>query len=215
MGARKENSRERKFDWAFFAQSYLLISRLACLELLSRRTNKHSKTDAGAFPFNPGDLYVPILFNIKHGIEVFVKALTVFAYDEYEEKSHDIKTLFSDAKEEISKKKLAPRQKGFYDDISQDDINALLPDLEQIEKLVLYFFELEFLRKKLSGSFVISDISNDVFRYPDSKATIRINWRNVLMSQIELSEIENILKKLNNLYDLFGRSTYLFAVLSR
>lgn len=135
----KENDRIKKYDWVIFAQSYFLISRLACQELLSKKEGKHSKTSKLDLPYRPADLYISILFNIKHGIEVFIKALRVFACGEWEE-GHDIKILFDNAKEKISGLKLKPRQKGFYDDISQADIDASIKDLEKIEKLVLYFF---------------------------------------------------------------------------
>ena len=109
MSHKKEFDQGRKYDWVIFAQSYFLIARLACQELLSKEDKKHSKNDIFDSPYQPADLYVPILFNIKHGIEVFIKTLSIFAYSEYEE-GHDIKILFSNAKEKISKLQLVPRQ---------------------------------------------------------------------------------------------------------
>lgn len=210
----KENDKIKRYDWAIFAQSYFLISRLACQEILTKRDTKHSKNSKLDTPYQPADLYVSILFNIKHGIEVFIKTLSVFAYGEYEE-SHDIKMLFSNAKNKISKLKLKPRQKGFYDDISQDDIDASLKDLEEIEKLVIYFFELDFLKQKLNNNFVINDTLNDVLRYPNNKASIRIDWGTVLSARVNLSDIEEIIAKLDELYELFNKTGYLHAVLSR
>lgn len=204
----------KKYDWVFFAQNYFLISRLACQELLSEREKKHGKSSNPDVPYQPADLYVPILFNIKHGIEVFIKALGVFAYGEYEEE-HDIKTLFNNAKKRISELNLTPRQEGFYDDVSQDKINATLRDLERIEKLVLYFFELDFLKQKLNSCFVINDTCNDVLRYPDNKASIRIDWGAVLNYRVQLTDIKEILAKSDNLYELFNETGHLFVVLSR
>ena len=214
MAVRKENNEIKKYDWAIFAQSYFLISRLACQELLSTRMDKHSKSSKLVTLYQPADLYVSILFNIKHGIEVFIKTLSVFAYGEYEE-VHDIKILFSNAKEKISRLKLMPRQKGFYDDVSQADIDASLNDLEQIEKLVLYFFELEFLKQKLGSNFVINDTHNDVLRYPDNKASIRIHWGTILMGRVQNPDIEEIFAKLEELDELFNKLGHLYAVLSR
>lgn len=214
MAVKKENDEIKKYDWAIFAQSYFLISRLACQELLITRKDKHSKSSELAILYQPADLYVSILFNIKHGIEVFIKTLSVFAYGEYEE-GHDIKTLFSNAKDKISRLKLTPRQKGFYDDVSQDDIDASLKDLGQIEKLVLYFFELGFLKQKLGGNFVINDSLNDVLRYPDNKASIRIDWGTILIGRVHNHDIEEILAKLDELYELFNKLGHLYAVLSR
>jgi hypothetical protein len=179
-----------------------------------RKTGKHNKTSLSNIPYQPTDLYVSILFNIKHGIEVFIKTLSVFAYGEYEE-GHDIKTLFSNVKDKISKLSLVPRQKGFYDDIAQDDIDIFFTNLPDIEKLILYFFELDFLKRKLMGDFVIKDTHNDVLRYPDNKASIRIDWGSVLITRVRLSDIKEILEKLDALYELLNKSGHLLAVLSR
>ncbi len=214
MAVKKENDKIKKYDWTIFAQSYFLIARLACQELLSEKKERHSKSRKLNIPYQPADLYVSILFNIKHGIEVFVKTLSVFSCGEYEE-GHDIKNLFSNARGKISKLNLAPRQKGFYDDISQDDINASIKDLEKIEEPVLYFFELDFLKQKLGSNFIINDTLNDVLRYPDSKASIRIDWGTVLSYRVQASDIQEILTKLDDLYDLFNKTGYLHAVLSR
>ncbi|MFY9461832.1 MAG: hypothetical protein WAP51_01355 [Candidatus Sungiibacteriota bacterium] len=214
MAIKKESDRIKKYDWAIFAQSYFLISKLACQELLSKKAEKHSKSRSLDTAYQPADLYVSILFNIKHGIEVFIKTLGVFAYGEYEE-GHDIKTLFSNARGKISKLELIPRQKGFYDDITQDDIDASLKDMEQIEKLVLYFFELDFLKQKLGGNFVINDTLNDVLRYPDNKASIRIDWGTVLSFRVQPHDIEEVLTKLDDLSDLFNKAGHLHAVLDR
>ncbi len=211
---KKENDKLKKYDWAIFAQSYFLIARLACQELLSEKKERHSKNRKLNIPYQLADLYVSILFNIKHGIEVFVKTLSIFSYGEYEE-GHDIKNLFSNAKGKISKLKFTPRQKGFYDDISQDDINASIKDLEQIEKLVLYFFKLDFLKQKLGSDFTINDTLNDVLRYPDSKASIRIDWGTILSYRVQTSDIQEILTKLDDLHDLFNKIGRLYAILSR
>ena len=214
MKIQKENDRVRKYDWAIFASSYFLIAKLACQELLSEREKKHSMSGNLNTPYQPKDLYVSILFNIKHGIEVFVKTLSVFAYGKYE-KGHDIKLLFKDAEEKISKLNPKPRQKGFYDDISQDDINASFKDLRKIENLVLYFFQLDFLKQKLGNDFIINDTLNDFLRYPDSKASIRIDWGTVLSYRILPSDIQEILTKLNDLYALFNRAGRFHAILNR
>ncbi|OGG61312.1 hypothetical protein A3C87_01095 [Candidatus Kaiserbacteria bacterium RIFCSPHIGHO2_02_FULL_49_34] len=213
MAIKKENNKQRKYDWVVFAQSYFLISRLACQELLSDSEKKYSKSNERDNPYQPEDLYVSILFNIKHGIEVFTKALSIFAYGEYEE-GHDIKILFDNAKQKISIIKLQPRQKGFYNDISQADIDASLKDLEEIKKLVLYFFELDFLKQKLNSNFVINDHLNDVFRYPDSKASIRIDWGTLLISRVHSPDIKETLEKLDGLNELFNKTGYLHSILS-
>ena len=59
------------------------------------------------------------------------------------------------------------------------------------------------------------DILNDVLRYADNKASIRINWCAVLSYRVQRSDIEKVLAKLDELYDLFNKISYLHAVLDR
>ncbi len=214
MGKRLTEHEIQKYDWVVFAQSFLYLARLGCQELLSEDKNKHSKNDMAHYPYQVADLYVPILFNIKHGIEVFVKALSLFAYGEYEE-GHDVKELFTTTKKTILSKKQVPRQKGFYDGRTQVDINGSIQDLEEIEQLVLYFYELEFLKEKIKTEYVMCDSLNDVLRYPKNKASIRIDWGTILSSRVERADAECILEKLSLLSNLFNKAGYHHAVLNR
>jgi len=213
MTVKKENDKIKKYDWAIFAQSYFLLSKLACQELLSERENKYRKSNEHKDLYQPKDLYISILFNIKHGIEVFIKTLSIFAYGEYEE-GHDTKILFDNVKDKILKLKLKPREEGFYNDVFQEDIDASLKDLEQIKRLILYFFELEFLKKKLNGDFVINDTFNDVLRYPVNKAFIRIDWATILTGRVYNDDIKEIFEKLNELDELFNKTSRLHSIIS-
>lgn len=214
MATKKENDREKKYDWVIFAQSYFLLARLACQELLSAREKKHSKNKNLDTPYQPADLYVSILFNIKHGIEVFIKALSLFAYGEYR-KGHDIHQLFTEVKQEISKLKLTLPQKVYYDAATQDDIDNSSKDLDQIEFLVSYFYNLELLKSKIGRNYKINDAQNDFLRYPENKATDRVDWGTVLIGKISAVDVEQISEKADELYELFNKAGYLHAVLNR
>lgn len=202
-----------KYDWAIFAYSYFNIASLACQELLVKRESKHTKSkfEDIKIPYRPGDLYISIVFNIKHGIEVFIKTLGIFAYGQYDE-IHDIQRLFSDATQRIKKLKLKP-QKSRTASITQEEIDELPKDLKEIEKLVEYFYTLNFLNAKVGSNYMFYDIRNDIFRYPDNNATVRIDWGAILNSQINIKDIEQLLGKLEEVNKLFSQSTYLFSVL--
>lgn len=207
------NSNNNKYDWAVFAYSFLLIAKLACQELLDKRSVKHNKaTPLFNFPYKPGDLFISIVFNIKHGIEVFIKTLSIFAYGTYNNKSHNIDNLFQDAKLKILQLRLKPT-KGGGDEISQKDIDNLPDDLNKIEELVKYFFTLDFLKSKIGIYYKITDIQNDVFRYPDNSAAVQITWDSILDSQINEDDIKKLLEKLDQVYKLFSDSGYLFSIL--
>ena len=209
----KESDRLRNYDWVVFAQSYLYIARLACQELLNTET-KHSKAKRMIVPYSSGDLFVPILFNVKHGIEVFIKAISLFAYGEYRE-GHDIHELFVEIKQRIAKLKLTPTEQKYYDSVSKQDIEKLPADFDRIEALVRYFYNLDLLKPLIGNDYKIRDSVNDVLRYPDSKAAVQIDWSTILDGRVTNTAIEEILEKTEDLSELLNKVGYIFAVLSR
>ncbi|MEK9135128.1 MAG: hypothetical protein AAB451_02410 [Patescibacteria group bacterium] len=204
----------RKHDWAFFAQSYFMVAKLACQELLDTRGNKHSKE--GTSPYNPADLFVAILFNIKHGIEVYIKTIHQFVpgVGEYDE-VHDIHQLFTRVKQKISTQKLSPQPQMFYDSITQKEIDELPEDLDKIELLVSYFYHLDLLKTKIGQNYEIKDVKNDVLRYPDNKAKLRIDWSTILIGRINISDIEQIFIESDKTSELLNKVGYLFERMSR
>ncbi len=56
-----------------FYQSYFFIAELGCQELLD---GKHKRGIHGfPLPYMRQDLIIPIIYNVKHGIEIFLKQL--------------------------------------------------------------------------------------------------------------------------------------------
>lgn len=110
-------------SWIEFAQSYLLLARVACQELLDTRENKHSKAVGSDWymAYAPIDLFIPVVFNIKHGIEVFIKTISILCIGKYNE-GHDIKKLFDELKGVIPSN-MQPKEDGRGNKIAQEDIN--------------------------------------------------------------------------------------------
>jgi hypothetical protein len=168
----------KKYEWLEFAQSYLLLAKLACQELADTRTGKHTcitrfDPEVSSLVYRPTDLFVPIIFNVKHGIEVFTKTLSLIHVGNYDGKSHDIEKLFQTLKKSIGKKKLQPFTDSHGNIVTQVDIDDLPRKLELLEKIILKYFHCDFLTqgKKMVE---INDFQNDVFRYPDNKAEVKI-----------------------------------------
>ncbi|WP_339632761.1 hypothetical protein [uncultured Sneathiella sp.] len=211
--AKKINNNYSKYDWPVaFAQSYLLIAKLACQELLSDSEDKRHKAE-DIFVYGVPDLYVPIVFNIKHGIEVFIKSLSIFIDETYDERTHDIKKLFQDVKPRILKG-LHPTDRPYYDNLTQDGVNEIKNALSQIETLINEFYHLDFLKSKINQNYTFSDIQNDFFRYPENKTGIQINWEPVLRD-LSKEDVEQILSKVNELYENFNKVSAALSILSR
>ena len=217
MQKRKSNKNED--DWRIFSYSFLLLAKLACQELLDKRTNKHSKTtEYGppefSLPYTSPDLFISILFNVKHGIEVIIKTISVFALGEYEE-GHDIHILFQEVKRKISGLNLKPALDNKWDKITPEDIANLPDNLDKMESLINEFYTMDILKPKLEKNFYLRDVKNDIFRYPDNKASVQIDWGALLDGKINEVDIKNILNIIDQFYNLFGKTGYFFSVLSK
>lgn len=75
----------REYEWLVIAQSYFQAA-LINARILSKRLNKFAITEGspldyclkeiyGKYPQEPAYLIFPILFNFKHGIEIYLKAI--------------------------------------------------------------------------------------------------------------------------------------------
>lgn len=209
----KEKDKISKYDWAIFGQSYFLIARLACQELLSTSAKKYSKSSKNDSPYDKADLFVATVFNVKHGIEVFIKAISLFVYGEYRE-GHNIHELFAEVKQKISKLRVVLPEQRFYNSLTQEEIDNFPKDLDQIELVVLYFYNLDFLKPKIGQLYKIKDVQNDIFRYPDNKAEVQIDWGTLLTSRIDLVDIQQIFQKLEETDELFNKVGYFLARLN-
>lgn len=191
----------RNFDYLYFARAYLIIAFLGTEKVLQDIKIKNEKYN-NPLAKEEGDklfpdfvlmnkyLIAPILYNVKHSIEVFLKSTSLFLGDDFEEK-HDLKLLFSKIKIKLSKLNLSEKEK-----------NLLIEKVEQLEKLIIKFHQNVFLKNKIAGNFIMEDIMNDVFRYPDNKAKISLDFFNIF-HQFTASEIQEIQNDLRNLYELF------------
>lgn len=201
-----------EYEWLGFAQSYAQMARLACLELLDDREKKHLKAigenvKVGNWSYDPRDLFIPIVFNLKHSIEVFLKTASIQLFGKYDETTHNLDLLLKEVKIEWEKTltKLKPIEIG-GDKISQKDINNLPENLKILERLIMKYYHCELL----SGSksvISINDDKNDVFRYPENKARTKID-----LSLVNKNTIERLLKDIEKMLHIFNSVGYIIAV---
>lgn len=200
-----------KDDWIIFSQSYLQIAKLACQELIEPKHNKRHN-DSTFWKYHIEDLIIPIIYNIKHGIEIFIKTIGLIVDNKYEE-GHDIHKLFDGLKQKIEKLNLKPHTIE-CDKITQKDINNFPTHVDEIEKLVKEFYEIRFLKPGIRNNFVVCDSMNDIFRYPKNKAHVHINCLEVL-SSFNINKIEELRAKVEKLYELLNSVGYFIRILRK
>lgn len=180
----QEEKEEIEDYWLIFAQSFLLSAKLSCQNLETDKDNKYSKATRfdpaefhSSYQYQPADLFVSIIFNIKHGIEIFVKTITIILTGSYQ-KGHDIKYLFDCLRKRLPEE--------------------FQPLLDELEILILKYYHCEFINSNNQRIVNIYDEMNDVFRYPDNKAKIKINFE-----LVDENLIKMIHEDIDKIYRLF------------
>jgi len=216
--------RNNFYNWVHFSQSYLKIARLSCQEILDPKHN--SASNGFVLHYAPSDLFISIIFNIKHGIEIFTKTLKIILsgrLDGKREHHHDISKLFIVLKEEFEKYKI--------DDViteehckNPNDINlecafksiqngGTVAVFDEIENLIFKYYHCEILAKKLNNGFedkfIIEDSCNTAFKYPENNLEIKPYYDEILTTITKndireiLGDVEILLEKFNNLGFVF------------
>lgn len=203
------NREETKYDWLGFAQSFLLLSKLACQELEDKRKDKHSKTtrcDPPKFnlPYTHFDLFISIVFNVKHGLEVFIKTLRFISSGDYKT-GHDIKELFDDLKKNLPER-IKPSKDIEGNGITEGGIDAIPDKLGDLEKLILKYYHCDFLNENKRVADIYDEM-NDVFRYPENKAKVKID-----LDLVNEESIRAIHEDIDKIYRLFNDLGYIVNV---
>lgn len=141
------------YEWIRRAQSFFLSSLINCDSLLlefKRRKFKYSYREKYDFGFCSGNLIFPIIFNFKHGIELYIKGIGNF-WDEGKEYNHNLEELLRRLKGKILQKGVKRKEKILK--IIDDEIFPLVSK---------YFYGQYFLGE---DSVSNPDLQNEAERY--------------------------------------------------
>ena len=124
-------------------------------------------------------MLIPIIYNIKHAIEIIYKALKVQVDVKYI-RSHNIIDLSKAVKESIEKLGLTIKS----------------TELDELAIIAEKYFKLKIFNKKVINATSIFDSQNDIFRFPnDILNSEKLNE----VSKKEINEFLIDIKKLNQL----------------
>jgi hypothetical protein len=157
-------------DWFIFCNGYLEFSRLGC-EYLLKKTRWSS---------NDRHMIVCMFYNLKHGLEVVVKALvrTLPKQVDKNDYDHDVKKLFKKFKDmpELNKVK------------NKKDI---FKEINKLEKFIENYYGLKSFEKYFNKCFNLADTNNTLFRYPENSAVLLINYSK-LLNQFTPADLRNV-----------------------
>jgi hypothetical protein len=91
---------KRTYEWLIIAQSYFQVALIGA-RILQEKINGYTETKNlkkiwGNYSQSPRYLFFPLVFNFKHGIEIYLKSIIGMSNKEFP-KSHDLMYLFSKA----------------------------------------------------------------------------------------------------------------------
>ena len=147
-------------DWIFLAKSYLALAYIGICEISEKKYCKQPSYlwRVSKQVYDAKLLLIPVIWNIKHAIELVLKANS-FTFKKKYSKTHKL----SDLKDELA-------------DILC--INKVGEDkkFDELVCIVDKYYKLEIFNGKLVGKQTIFDIDNDILRYPEgNKANFKLN----------------------------------------
>lgn len=188
-------------DWLIFTKAYLNIAELALKEINPKIGNKYNSCKKVIYD---SDLLIPIIYNIKHSIELFIKMLEITLSCKSlgkEYYGHDLDTLMNKYKKR-EKPKFKDLKKIISDSYDKNKNNYYLKEANELlkyinssdfvdleknfEKLFMSYYNLSFLDgcfkddQSINKFVDIIDCKNDIFRYPENCSEVRINYYEML-----------------------------------
>ncbi len=163
----KQDIKEK--SWYLFVLSFLGVAINNCEFILNGRLTNNDKI-----------LVIGIIFNFKHSLEVVIKAFSRVLSENMDksDRGHDTKALL-----EAFKKKPKIKNK-----------RKLSQDINELEKLIEKYNELNFFKSYLKESFSIYDQENTFFKYPEHSARIVVDYSDFLnkISRNDIIEIKKV-----------------------
>ncbi|MFA6198315.1 MAG: hypothetical protein WC734_04165 [Patescibacteria group bacterium] len=137
-------------------------------------------------------IYISIIYNIKHGIEVFIKTVCVQFNVDYPKdgKGHDIKKALNTLYDKSKKDKQKISEWLENEDITKNSpLLATVKDrffknwtnnFSDIERLVNKYYYCEFIKAQMLTDYTIQDESNTGFRYPENNLLIKPDYQKIV-----------------------------------
>lgn len=179
-----------KFDWQFVAKSYLALAYIGIEEIKEKKyCNQPSFLWRVSIQvYDAKLLLIPIIWNIKHAIELILKAHLVTFQKEYPP-THDLIDLKNNLANVLEIKNQGEDEK-----------------FDELADIVDQYHKLEICNRKLIGTKTILDNDNDVLRFPEgSKANFKLNLK--VFKNITDEELEGLQKDI----DLINRRLTIMA----
>ena len=192
---------DQKEDWELFFLGYLSMAKLGCDEMLKENSD-----------YNIEDLYISTIYNFKHSIEIFLKTMIVVLEERKivkQEEKHDQLDVFKGFIQIITKNKrdiINTIDKVKENDEIWEMIKFETGKMDNLTNKVLELIKkyqtMSFLKEKIGQDYSIEDSVNDVFRYPQNKMKIDLNYEDII-KRIDKKDITSLYIDVINASNVF------------
>lgn len=192
---------DQKEDWELFFLGYLSMAKLGCEEMLKEKSD-----------YDIEDLYISTIYNFKHAIEIFLKTMVVILEERkliQGEEKHDqlevfkgfIKIIDKNKKDIIKIIKGIKENDDFWNMVKTSAV-GIDDCTNTVLELIKKYQTMSFLKEKIEQDYSIEDSINDVFRYPQNKMKIDLNYKNIIkkIEKKDLLELELDIGKANAVF---------------
>lgn len=211
-------------DWWLFCDSYLSAAELACREMIDQKYKvfKSKKGEHGPLRFWVYNLYIPMIYNLKHAIEIFLKYFLIVIEDKMPElgkNGHDIEKYLELFKSKHNVELINRAIKGaikqgkktrFSLEAAEFETEFHQKWMENMNRLVIKYFKCEDIISKI-GNFSLIDRLNDGFRYPVNQLGVSLNYSE-LIGKINKEDIKIVLKDIYELKNDFNSLRFMIEV---
>ncbi len=182
-GRKKQKASILKWEWRFIAKCYLALAYVGIKELKKRIYCKKQSFlwSVSTQVYDAKLLLIPILWNIKHAIELVLKAHSVTFQKRYL-KTHDLCDLKNDLSEVFDIKNQGEDKK-----------------FDEFACIVNKYYKLEVFNGKILNFQTTFDTDNDILRYPEKNNTnYKLNLRAFMkITEKELEELQKDIELIN------------------
>ncbi len=212
-------------EWLCFSWSYLELAEIGCDYWIIRLKNPKEflkKYSAFSSHMVTARSFLPIIFNIKHSLELFLKRVSA-SLDIKTEYIHDLKELSGNI-ENINWAKIRTKIKKKSTSISNQqnirvakEICSKENRLEEKSKILIeiinnYYHLIPFV-DIIGNDLVLSDVKNDAFRYPENYLSVSFNYEDFTdkVTTANFERVKDDIKKISECYADIGFVLLVYA----
>lgn len=178
--------------WSDFADNFFYFVEVGCEHFLDyyNQVDGSNENDKTELNFRFCSLYIPIIFNIKHGLELSLKCL-IRTLDEKNEKNiytHNLEVNFYSFENIVKEKKdiksfvLGLKSDSYYFDLKYK-AEKFEETISCFKILVFKYHNLEFIKNKKLKASLQNDNFNEFFRFPENKKNKKIDYFNLVYGE--------------------------------